>query len=513
MLAIIALIPGALAVFIGFTRGPHAAFLLVYLPSMLLLPEYYRWNAPGLPDPTFGQAAAVGTAMAFVARGMPGLRFHKMDILVFGFALAASASEFRASGYSDAQNLMFNMITWVVLPYLFAKSLVEPAGLRVPFAKTIVVCLFIISAISLFEFRMGTTPWRMLLDPFFPGQARWVTTFRWGFARVAGPYGHAILAGIIMVIGFRIARWLEWSNAWEPKPKFAPWLPMSTGRLMSLGLLAGVIMTMVRGPWMGAILAAILVGIGRSRQRVAAISVAMVSMIIVGVPGVIWFLDYVSVGREGAQTVAQESAAYRWELLIEYADIAAEKLWLGWGLTQWPQVPGMPSIDNYYLLLLLMHGLLAVFCLVAIMLIMMLRLVAHGMRQPLAEPVGSSLAFTMAGIYVAVMFSIATVYLGLQTIPLLFLVTGWAVAYLDSGVEGIGAETSAPVQPAPTYRFRRIMGAPTPLPAPAFRAGAPGRAAGPEPVRLAAEAPPKPRRLVGAISARAQPDGPRVMLS
>jgi hypothetical protein len=119
----------------------------------------------------------------------------------------------------------------------------------------------------------------------------------------------------------------------------------------------------------------------------------------------------------------------------------------------------------------------------------------------------------MAGIYVAVMFSIATVYLGLQTIPLLFLVTGWAVAYLDSGVEGIGAETSAPVQPAPTYRFRRIMGAPTPLPAPAFRAGAPGRAAGPEPVRLAAEAPPKPRRLVGAIAARAQPDGPRVMLS
>jgi len=511
MLAIIALIPGALAVFIGLARGPHAAFMWVYLPSMLLLPEYYRWNAPGLPDPTFGQAAAVGTALVFVMRGMPGLRFHAMDILVYAFALAASISEFRASGYSDAQNLMFNMITWVVLPYLFAKSLIEQAGLRVQFAKTIVICLFIIAAVSVYEFRMGTTPWRMILDPFFPGQARWVTTFRWGFARVAGPFGHAILAGIIMVIGFRLARWLEWSRAWEPKPKFAPWLPISTGRLVSLGLLAGVVMTMVRGPWIGAILAAMVVAVGRSRQRVAAVGVAVGVMIFVGVPGVIWFLDYVSVGREGAQTVAQESAAYRWELLVKYADIAAEKLWLGWGLTDWPQVEGMPSIDNYYLLLLLMHGLVAVASLVAILLGMMLRLFIHGMRQPLAEPRGSSLAFTLAGVYLSVIFSIATVYLGLQTIPVLFLITGWAVAYLDSGVESIGKDVAAPAAPAPAYRFRRIMGAPTPLPAPALASDASPTGTAVGAADSASKPGPRPPRVVGEASGRESGSGPRVM--
>lgn len=457
MLAIIALIPGALAFWVGIKRGPHAAFLLVYLPTLLLLPEYYRWNAPGLPDPTFGQAAALGTAAVFFMRGAPGYRFHAMDLLVYGFALAASISELRASGYSDAQNLMFNMLAWVVLPYLFAKSLIEPAGLRVSFAKTIVICLFIISAISLYEFRMGTTPWRMILDPFFPGQARWVTTFRWGFARVAGPYGHAILAGIIMVVGYRLQRWLEWSGAWEPKPKYAPWLPISQGRLITLGLLAGVIMTMVRGPWIGAILAAMLVMIGRSRQRVAAIGLVIGVLLFVGVPGVVWFLDYVSVGREGAQTVAQESAAYRWELLTEYSEIAAEKLWLGWGLTAWPKVPGMPSIDNYYLLLLLMHGLVAVGCLLAIILVMMTRLIVHGMRQPLAEPRGSSLAFTLASLYVAIGFSIATVYLGLETVPLLFMITGWAVAYLDSGVEGIRVTPLAPTPATPPFAFKRIM--------------------------------------------------------
>ncbi|WP_296806283.1 O-antigen ligase family protein [Thiocapsa sp.] len=457
MLAIIALIPGFLSAWIGLTRGPHAAFLMVYLPTMLLLPEYYRWMAPGLPDPTFGQSAAIGTAVAFFTRGMPGYRFDPMDLLVFGFALTASISEYRASGYSDAQNLMFNMLTWVVLPYIFAKSLVEPAGNRVRFAKTLVVCLFIISVVSVYEFRFGTTPWRMILDPFFPGQARWVTTFRWGFARVAGPYGHAILAGIVLVVGYRIQRWLEWSGAWEPKPRFARWLPISQGRLITLGILAGVLMTMVRGPWIAAILAALLVMIGRSRQRTAAIAVVVGLLVFVGVPGVIWFLDYVSVGRHGAETVAQESAAYRWELLTKYSEIAGEKIWFGWGLNDWPKVPGMPSIDNYYLLLLLMHGLIAVLTLLAIMLIMLIRLIAHGMRQPLSEPRGSSLAFTLAGIYLAIFFSIATVYLGLQAVPLLFLITGWSVGYLNSGVEGIGGESSVAPEQKPPYRFSRIM--------------------------------------------------------
>lgn len=458
MLSIIALIPGALALWVGFTRSPHAAFLFVYLPAMLLLPEYYRWNFPGIPAMTFGQAAAVGTAMAFFAKGAPGYRFSPTDLLVFGFALVASISEFMAGGYKDAQNLMFNMLAWVVLPYIFAKSMVEPAGLRVRFAKTIVVLLFLIAAISVYEFRFGATPWRMFLDPFFPGQARWVTTFRWGFARIAGPYGHAILAGLLFVIGYRIQRWLEWSGAWAPKSRYLPWLPISQARLLTLGLLAGVIMSLVRGPWIGAILAAVVVAIGRSPYRTMAILGTLTLLVLIGLPSGFMFYDYVSVGRAGAQTVAQESAAYRWELLTEYAEIAREKFLFGWGLTAWPKVPGMPSIDNHYLLLLLMHGMLGLGLFLAILLSMLWRLLAHGMRQPLAVPSGSSLAFTLASIYVAIAISVATVYLGLQAVPMFFLITGWAEGYLRSGVEGIGPNRAAPPQAhAPPYRFRRIM--------------------------------------------------------
>ena len=458
MLAYIVLIPGLLAAWIGFKRSPQAAFLLVYLPTLFLLPEYYRLDLPGVPSPTFGQAAAMGVAAAFFSRGMPGYRFSPTDLLVLGFALSAAFSEFLASGYKDAQNLAWNLVTWAFLPYLFAKSMVEPLGLRIRFAKTIVLLLAAVAAISVYEFRFGATPWRMLLDNFFPWGGRgWVTTFRWGFARTAGPYGHAILAGILMVVAFRIQRWLEWSQAWAPRPRIAPWLPLSQARLLTLILVAGVIMTMVRGPWIGAVFAAIVVLIGRSPHRGLVIIGTVVGGLLLGIPGGLWAYDYVSVGRAGAVTVAQESAAYRWELLAEYGAIAGERLWFGWGLTAWPKVPGMESIDNYYLLLLLMHGILGLGLFVAIMLSMLLRLVGRGMSEPLESPAGSSLTFTLASVYVVYILSVATVYLGLQAIPLLFLITGWAEGYLRSNRSSAIATEQAARPVPPPHGFRRVL--------------------------------------------------------
>ena len=458
MLAYIILIPGALALWVGLRRSPQAAFLLVYLPTLFLLPEYYRLDLPGIPSPTFSQAAAIGTAGAFFWKRAPGYRFSPSDALVVAFVLSASLSELFAGGYKDGQNLAWNLLTWALLPYLFAKSMVEPLGLGIRFAKTIVVLLAAVAVISVYEFRFGSTPWRMILDNFFPWGGRgWVTTFRWGFARTAGPYGHAILAGILMVVAFRLQRWLEWSQAWAPKPRLAPWLPISQARLITLILVAGVIMTMVRGPWIGAVLAALVVLIGRSSHRGLAIAGMLAGGLLIGIPGGLWFYDYVSVGRAGALTVAQESAAYRWELLAEYGAIAGERLWFGWGLTAWPKVPGMASIDNYYLLLLLMHGMLGLGFFLAIIFSLLFRLLRRGLNEPLANPAGSSLAFTLASVYVVFVISVATVYLGLQAVPLLFLITGWAEGYLRSSPGSALSPEQAAGRVHAHHGFRRVL--------------------------------------------------------
>jgi hypothetical protein len=77
------------------------------------------------------------------------------------------------------------------------------------------------------------------------------------------------------------------------------------------------------------------------------------------------------------------------------------------------------------------------------------------MKEPSPEPRGSSLGFTLMSIYIAIGWTIATVFLGSQLMPLLFLITGWAEGYMLSGRRSLAA---APVRvPAPPFRFQRTI--------------------------------------------------------
>ena len=452
---LLAIVPGIWAAFVAFSKSPQRAFLDIYIPVLLCLPDYYRWIVPALPDPSFSHGAVLPIALAFVVKGKSKWRFSLGDFLVLGYAYTVGYSEYLTTGYNEAQNLMFDMFCLVLLPYVLTKGLVEPNGLRVEFAKRLVFCLFLISLISVYEFKFASTPWRMLLDRFFPGQGQgWVTTFRWGFARVAGPYGHAILAGAILIIGFRIQRWLEWSRHWEPRFR-KPALPWPKARVITLGLVAGVLMTMVRGPWIGGFLAAGVAMIGRAKNRWLAVSAVAGTLVVVGIPVGVVFYQYAAVGRANAKTVAQESAAYRKELIDKYVGVAMERSIWGWGRNTWPRVSGMPSIDNYYLLLAIMHGVPSLVCLLGIILITPIRLFVFEMKKPPPQPRGSSLGFTLISIYIAVGWTIATVYMGAQLMPLLFIITGWAEGYLVSGEKGLA---TAPVLAyVPPFRFQRTV--------------------------------------------------------
>jgi hypothetical protein len=452
---LLAILPGIWAAIVAFSKSPQQALLNVYIPVLLCLPDYYRWIVPGIPKPSFSHAAILPIALAFVLKGGLKWRVSLGDFLVLGFAFFVGYSEYSNNGYKEAQNLMFEMVCLVVLPYALTKGLVEPNGLRVAFGKKLVFCLFVVSIISVYEFKFASTPWRMLLDRFFPGQGDgWVTTFRWGFARVAGPYGHAILAGTILIVGYRIQRWLEWSGQWEPHFQKIS-LPWPKARVITLGLAAGILMTMVRGPWIGGVLAAGITMIGRAKNRWFAIAVVGGVLVVVGIPVGTVFYRYAAVGRANAKTVAQESAAYRKELIDKYVGVALQRSALGWGRNTWPKVDGMPSIDNYYLLLAIMHGVPAMACLLGIILITPLRLFLFEMKVSPPQPRGSSLGFTLMAIYIAIGWTIATVYLGAQLMPLLFVITGWAEGYLLSG--RISLATAPARVFAPPFRFQRTV--------------------------------------------------------
>jgi hypothetical protein len=430
----------------------------VYIPVTLLLPEYYRWVLPGLPDPTFSEAAILPIAVVFLASALRLWKFSVMDLLVYGFALSIAVSEYQNAGFKDAQNLMFDTVASLILPYMLAKGLIEPNGLRVAFARRLSILIFGISVVSLYEFRFGRTPWQVILNQFFPGQGEgWITTFRYGFARVAGPYGHAILACLILVVGYRIQRWLEWNGKWEPRFAGVPWLNLSKARLITLGILAGIAMTLVRGPWLGAIAGGVVIAVSRAKHRKRAMSIVTGALVVIALPLAVWFYSYASVGRVSARSESQETAAYRKELIDKYLDIALERKALGWGRNTWPRVPGMPSIDNYYLLLALMHGLVAVSFLVAITVAAFVRLVRFELRYPATPAFRNALGFTLAAIYLGIAVTIATVYMGLTVVPVFAVLTGWSEGYLLTSRHSGQFVPQAVRQSASLFSFRRVV--------------------------------------------------------
>jgi len=353
-----------------------------------------------------------------------------------------------------------------VFPYFFAKSLIEPFGLRYEFAKSFVYCLSIVFVFNIWENRFGYNLWQAYLGRFFfPGQGDlWVTTFRFGLARAAGPYAHCLVDGIMMAVAYRLQRWLQWSDAWPQKMKLFNWVPkLRPAQIFTLMILGGVFSTLGKGQWLAGMIGAGITIIGRSKKRAMAMSAVISVMIFGGIPAMIAFLNYASVGRANAKDDNQETACYRYELVTEYMDEATEHLWFGWGLMKWPEIHGYESIDNHFLLLYLNHGVIAVSILLGIIFVMMGRLIKHGMSRPYAEPPGSSLAFTLAAIYLMYFIAVSTVSMAYQSCTVFFLITGLSEAYLQNSTwdgnerpDLNGGKARVEVDNR-RYKFRRVL--------------------------------------------------------
>ena len=450
-----------LLLWLGVIAGIHAlsrhppgrALVWLYVPVLMLFPDTFHAITPGLPDPSANVAVMIPLFLATLFRYGPQWRPSLADLLVLALAGTMCLSEYRAAGYSEAQNLMTGALFQIVAPYAVARLAIPAEGLHVALARRIVFCAFIVALLGLFEFRFGWNPFLALPEKLFSGQGLgWVTTFRHGFARVAGPYAHCILAGMMMILAYRLSRWLEWNGHWEPRFANAPWLPWSKGRLISLGLLVGSLTTIARGPWLGGIVAALIIYAAQHPKRRQALWVLGGSLLLLALPAYVGFQSYLDLKPGMAMTLSQETAMYRKELFERYYAIALDHAWLGWGRNTWPRVPGMGSIDNYYLLLALMHGVLASGLLLTLMGWMGLRLFRAGLRTPAGEP---SLAWTFLGIIVAFFVSLVTVYLGEAVVPAFFLLLGWAEGWLHAPQrQAVAGGTVAPATAGSPYRFK-----------------------------------------------------------
>jgi len=324
-----------------------------------------------------------------------------------------------------ARNILLETGCSLLLPYVAAKWLLPRDEEGVDVAHRIALLLLVVLAVGLYQFATGTDPYNWMRS-IFPGHTRWTPQVRYGLVRIVGAYDHAILAGIVFAVGYRMTRMLEWSHSW---PGDIPFAAISRVRFSKVCMMIASLMTISRGPWLGAAIGAVVVAICRARSRKRATAIALAAMLLISVPVYRFARSYAWINRQEATTIPQRDVAYRHELFDAYLQIVAIHPAWGWGLEGFPRVRQLDSIDNEYLLMALVYGLNATLCLIAILLWVSLRLLARTLYLD-RNSIEGILSSTLLGVQIVFAISFATVWMGAQTGQLLFLFVGWSEASL-----------------------------------------------------------------------------------
>ena len=452
-MAAIILIP-ALACWAVLAMGSaRKALLWVYLPALLLLPQYYILRLPHLPPISFADAAILPLGIAMVLTEMRRWRWAWMDLWVLLFAVCAGLSEALSTelangdwtqlfspNFAVSQRLGTNIadgglmfvagVLTMVLPYMAGKLLIEREHdvMRKKLVARIVVLLSVVAGLSTYDFLTGRSLWQKLAKPFLGAyqSEAWKPQMRWGFGRIEGPYGQAILAGMIFLIGLVYCLWLRNADRNWGSRRLIHGLPFTVRGLALGAIVAGLLMTQSRGPWIGVGLALIFALLTRYLPVAKAV-IAFAIVCAVFAAGAFYYANqYTEKATRRASTIEQQNAIYRRQLLTSYIPMVMERKAFGWGITTVPVVNGQASIDNEYLTLAVTEG----FTGLAVFLAILAGSAAKLLRM-ISQPIASEdrmLAFAHMAVLIGLMTTLSTVYLGEQVVMLFFLIAGWVQA-------------------------------------------------------------------------------------
>lgn len=450
MTAYVVFVAFFVAVYYVDRHGLEQVFLRVWIPVFLYLPFAFSAHIPMVPIRTFSQAAVVPILYVLLKEKGHLIRFGRLEMLLAVYVVLRVGMDYTSRGYKDAQNYAFFMLSCLIGPYLMGYYLINSRRMDIKVAKTFVLIFLTFFPMFLYEAKFWVNPIFKLLSPLFP-DAFGGLSIRYGMARTAGTYEHPILACIMVVAVYRLHRWLSWCGAWKAPQqgwlgRIQGWLkpfPFSFDVQISIMLVTMALMTISRGPWIGGIAAGILVGAGNFKNRKRALAIVCVVFVLGGIGGKQALDAYITPAEGQIMAGEAQTMLYRKVMVERYTEFLVEKMWTGWGLTTVPTIRGMESIDNAFFLMALQHGVIAPLIFIAIFLYAIVSQIQSGLKAPPGEP---PLGFTFAGIYLMCFVAFASVYMGAQTEPLLFLLLGW----------GEGIKVRQP-ELAATRGFRQVL--------------------------------------------------------
>ena len=397
------------------SREPKDVFILVFLPSLTLLPTYFDVElVSGTPELYFWSAALIPILIAWTLRGFAGYSLHWMDLVILGYLLSIFYGQWANSDYKQAQKLLFNNLMAILFPYLLVRTFCEDRDTMIKMIRMMTFLGAFIAVFNAIEFRMFTNYFDEILRRLWPSSVMWdigMVLQRWGFKRAFGPFAHPISAGYFFSLMTPLAIWCYFQNVYGKR---------NIGRSVVFLNGLGLFVAMSRAPLMGFFIGLVIIYYGWSQNKAAIMSICLLIAAVVLMLLIPKFIEYASVTRATAETADQRNVAYRKEMWEAYTEVVLERPYIGWGRFSVPSVKGMKSIDSEYLGVALASGLPALGLYLVFlfgMLIRLLRFAAHGAHD---DPM-NRLAWCLIAGWVSAIFSQATVYSGAQTVQYLFM--------------------------------------------------------------------------------------------
>lgn len=451
----------AIAIRVLLKQGLEKAFLTVWIPFFLLMPFVFWVNIPGLPDPNFMQAAILPILFVLLRDKLAGMRFGRMEFLLALYVLVRVGADYLSRGYSDAQNYAFYVLSSLIGPYLIGSYLINSRRMDIATARMFVLVFLLMFPLFLYEAKFWVSPIYKIFSPMFPNASSGLS-IRWGIARTAGTFEHPILACIMIIVVYRLHRWLSWQGVWaQPQEGWLGRIQKQAGRLpfgfthqISIVLILMALMTISRGPWIGGLAGAALVLVGNAKNRKMWLAIVVVGFLVGGVLGQVALDAYITPNEGEVLSGEAQTMLYRKVMIEQYKSFLMDKFWTGWGLTTVPTIRGMESVDNAFFLMALQHGVLAPALFVMIFLYAIASQIKFGLA---AAPGTSPIGFTFSGIYLMCFLAFTSVYMGAQTEPMLFLLLGWGESIKNRKADDDLTPGAPTGQTPPAFAFKRVL--------------------------------------------------------
>ena len=417
------------------------AFLNVYLPCLIFLPDYYSFRIPHFPPESAASWALLPLGVSLLFYPTPRLQLRRLDLWVTLFVLSFGASEIlREPNPRDGAVLFSSYVSAVFLAYIVGRRVIEPK-LRIATVQRIVLLFVSLTPFILYEY-LKRNPWVMMASHFHLSFDVNIQG-RNGRPRVMASFVHAILAGIMFYIAFMLNYFL--SDLYQ---RDRSRVGRMTGRLERYHVPAFLMvmflwLTQSRGPMLSAVTGYSILQIPKFRYPKLATFVIGILFAAAGLIAYSYLESYTSATDNGTLSEEQTSAIYRRELLKNYEPVVEKGGWLGWGNFNVPEAGGQRSIDNAYLIIQLTQGKLG-FYLFLLIIVESLGSTAY-CAYSFHSRESRLLAFTLLAALMGLFLSLTAVYLGPAVAPTCFLLLGWSQSIQDDASSG------------PKFHFKRLF--------------------------------------------------------